>query len=132
MKTDITNKTSDRKFGLVFMVLSFLFFFYELTINKYFNIYFFIVGIALLIISILSPRLLKPLNLLWFYFGTVLHKIISPLILAFMFFCIYTPIGIVLRLLGKNILSLKFDAECTSYWIKRNNNSDKTNFDNQF
>jgi hypothetical protein len=133
MKSDIKNTTSDRKFGLVFTALFFLACLYDLTINKNFNIIFFMAGIILIIISLFFPKFLKPFNFLWFYLGMALHKIISPVILAFMFFCIFTPLGLALRLFGKKILPLQFDAELSSYWIKRNrNNSEQTNFSEQF
>jgi large-conductance mechanosensitive channel len=67
----------------------------------------------------LAPRALKPLNRLWFLFGAFLHKIVSPLVMALLFFVTVTPIAILMRLAGKDPLRLKFDRAAKSYWIER-------------
>ena len=67
----------------------------------------------------LWPRALRPLNILWFRFGLVLHAVVTPVILALMFFTTVTPIGWLMRVLGKRPLALGFDAAAPSYWIHR-------------
>ncbi len=69
--------------------------------------------------ALAAPGLLAPLNRLWLKFGLLLHKVTTPLILGLMFYLIVTPTGLVLRLLGKDLLHLKGDREAPSYWIER-------------
>jgi hypothetical protein len=65
------------------------------------------------------PNLLKPLNLLWFNLGLALHHIINPIVMAVMFYGAILPMALLLRLLGKDLLRLKWEPESTSYWIPR-------------
>src|SRR4051794_6563835 len=68
---------------------------------------------------ILAPSHLAPLNRLWTMVGACLHRIVSPIVLAFIFFVVITPTGMLMRLLGKHPLQLRFDKAATSYWIVR-------------
>lgn len=72
------------------------------------------VGVALVV-----PSLLAPLNRLWLRFGLLLHRIVSPLVLGIMFFLVITPMGLLMRAFGKDLLRLKFDRGAASYWIER-------------
>ncbi len=69
--------------------------------------------------AVFYPKLLAPLNHLWFKFGLLLHKIVNPVVLAIMFFLVITPIGLLMRALGKDPLRLRLDKAATSYWIDR-------------
>ena len=77
------------------------------------------VSIMFLVCAVLSPRLLRPLNRLWFKFGLLLHHVINPIIMVLFYFGAVVPIGIMLRILGKDPLRLKLDQEANSYWITR-------------
>ena len=77
----------------------------------------------------LNSKLLTPLNKLWFKFGLFLGKIISPLIMGFIFFVVVTPIGIIMRLLRKDLLNLKYNKK-KSYWIEKT--GPKSKMKNQF
>jgi hypothetical protein len=70
-------------------------------------------------VALVSPRLLTPLNRFWTRLGLVLHKVVSPLILGIMFYAVFTPMGVVMRLLGKDPLRLRFDPKLSSYWVER-------------
>lgn len=70
-------------------------------------------------IAVLAPALLSPLNRLWMAFGEGLRRIMSPVILAFIFFCVLTPLGLLMRLIGKDLLRLRFEPGADSYWIRR-------------
>ncbi len=70
-----------------------------------------------LIITIIKPNLFKFLNKLWIKFGILIGKIISPIIMALVFFLVVTPVGIFVKILKKDIMSLK--REKSSYWINR-------------
>ncbi len=80
------------------------------------------IGIAGLfaILALTFPRALKGPNVLWFRFGLLLHRIISPLILGLIFFVAVTPTALIMRMLGKDLLNLRLDSNAKSYWIRRN------------
>jgi Saxitoxin biosynthesis operon protein SxtJ len=69
--------------------------------------------------TLVYSRALRPLNVLWFKFGMLLHRVVSPVVLGIMFFAVFTPIGWIMRLTGKRPLNLAFDAEAPSYWVQR-------------
>ena len=77
------------------------------------------ISVAFLIVALAKPAILKPLNLLWFRFGLLLHKIVNPIVLAFLFYLVVTPGAVVLRLMGKDPLKRRFDRDVESYWIER-------------
>ena len=72
------------------------------------------------ILALTFPRALKGANVLWFRFGLLLHKFISPLILGFLFFSTITPTALIMRMLGKDLLNLRLNSNAKSYWIHRN------------
>ena len=72
-----------------------------------------------LVPALLFPAVLRPLNWVWFKFGLLLHKIVSPLVMGLLFFVTVTPIGLLLRAGRKDMLRLKRDPDCDSYWIVR-------------
>lgn len=76
-------------------------------------------GLAFAAIAWGMPSILRPLNLLWFRFGLLLHALVSPVILALMFFLVFTPIGWCMRLFGRRPLSLAADPGLKSYWVHR-------------
>lgn len=75
-------------------------------------------GLLFLIFSFLRPSIFRLPNFVWFKFGLVLNSFVSPIILAVLFYLVFTPIGLLLRLWRKDILSLRFDDVGLSYWIK--------------
>jgi len=90
-------------------------------------------AIAFAVVAWVIPGWLTPLNRFWLWIGSQLHKIINPIILAFIFFLAVTPTGIVMRLFGKDLLRLKRDPSASSYWIMRDRNADsQTSMRNQY
>lgn len=69
--------------------------------------------------SIVRPAALHPLNLLWLKFGLLLSRVVSPIVMALLFFGTVLPTGIVMRMMGKDLLRLKRQAAIDSYWIVR-------------
>jgi large-conductance mechanosensitive channel len=67
----------------------------------------------------LFPTALKPLNRMWFQFGLLLHKVVNPIVMAFVFFGAVLPTGFVMRSLGKDPMRLKYQPDANSYWIER-------------
>lgn len=137
--------SSDRQFGLVFSA-----FFLILAILDYFSklppflklslpigqcpyliahpelaahelsLAFLAVSLSFLIIALVFPKALFPLNWVWTKFGLLLHKIVSPVVLGVLFLVVFTPVGVVMRLFGGDPLRLRFEPNASSYWIARN------------
>lgn len=76
-------------------------------------------SMVFLLLALAAPKILSPLNWVWTRFGLILHRVVSPLVLGAMFFLVFTPVGVVMRLLRVDPLRLRFDAELPSYWIVR-------------
>lgn len=79
----------------------------------------FAVSGAFVAAAVVRPGLLGPLNRAWFRFGLLLSRIVSPVVLAALFYAVVTPTGLAVRLLGKDPLRLRFDRQSESYWIHR-------------
>ena len=122
-------KSSNRGFGIVFFIVFLLVAFYPLINSGEIRIWSLTISMIFLILSLLNSKTLTPLNNLWFKFGIFLGKIISPLIMGVIFFFVVTPIGLIMRLLRKDLLNLKYNKD-KSYWIK--NNGPKSKMKNQF
>tara|TARA_B100000965_G_scaffold55202_1_gene41641 strand:- start:2352 stop:2651 length:300 start_codon:yes stop_codon:yes gene_type:complete len=88
-----------------------------------------VVSIIFLILGIINSKILNPLNSLWFKFGLFLGKIISPIVMGVVFFLVVTPTGIIMRLIGKDLLNLKKNNS-SSYWIEKQN--ENNSMKNQF
>jgi hypothetical protein len=67
----------------------------------------------------LAPRILRPLNLVWLRFGLLLHKVVNPIIMGLLFFCVITPMGVVMRAAGKDFLRLAKKPGDQTYWLAR-------------
>jgi hypothetical protein len=67
----------------------------------------------------LRPSVLRPLNYVWFHFGLLLHRIVSPIVMALIFFAAVLPVGLLMRLFGNRPLTPKFEPGVTSYWVPR-------------
>ncbi len=120
---------SNRSFGTVFFVVFLLISLYPLINDESIRIWSLIISLIFLVLGIINSRLLFPLNKLWFKFGMFLGKIISPVIMGVIFFLVVTPIGIIMRLLGKDVLNLKY-SDYNSYWIEKT--GPKSMMKNQF
>ena len=121
--------SSNRSFGIVFSVVFLLIALYPLTHSGELRVWSVIISLIFLILGLLKSKILTPLNKLWFKFGIFLGKIISPAIMGIIFFLVVTPIGLLMRLFGKDILNLKFNNKAT-YWIEKN--GPKSKMRNQF
>lgn len=126
---------SNKKFGyffsLVFLIVSTYFYYNETLIISY---VFIILTAIFFIITIINADLFLPLNKIWMRFGFLLGKIISPIILGFIFFGLITPYGVIMRIFGRDELNLKKikSKKSKSYWIDRPNVSSQINFKKQF
>jgi hypothetical protein len=77
------------------------------------------IAIIFLACALLAPRLLRPLNQLWFKLGLLLHHVVNPIVMSVLYFGAMVPMGLVVRALRKDLLHLKFDKDAKSYWITR-------------
>ncbi len=122
-KNDDVKVGSEKSFGLVFAVV-----FLVVAVLPLWNagwapdqirIWALIVSGGFLVLALAAPRTLRPLNMVWFRFGLILHNIVNPLIMGLIFFLAVTPIGLIMRMRGKTPLDLGFDKRAESYWIHR-------------
>jgi len=121
--------SSNKSFGFVFFIFFLIISLYPLLNGENIRIWALIISAIFLILGILNSELLKPLNKIWFKFGILLGGIISPIIMGVIFFLIVTPISLMLRLLGKDVLNLKKNNFKT-YWIEKS--GEKSKMKNQF
>tara|TARA_B100001057_G_C22867271_1_gene957090 strand:- start:30 stop:404 length:375 start_codon:yes stop_codon:yes gene_type:complete len=123
------NVSSNRSFGIVFFVVFLIIALYPLINDENLRIWSLIISFIFLALGLINSKILTPLNLIWFKFGLFLGKIVSPLIMGIIFFVVVTPIGILMRLLSKDILNLKYNNK-TTYWIEKS--GPKSKMKNQF
>jgi predicted membrane metal-binding protein len=110
---------SERGFAIVFALVFVLFGLWPAIGGGPPRAWSLLVAAVLLIAGFLAPGLLAPFNRLWFRFGLLLGRIVSPVVLAVLFFATVLPTGLMMRLFGKDILRLRLDREAESYWIPR-------------
>ena len=121
--------SSNRSFGIVFFIVFLLIALYPLTYSQDIRNWSVIISIIFLVLGLFNSKILTPLNKLWFKFGIFLGKIISPIIMGIIFFLVVTPIGLLMRLLGKDLINLKYNNN-KSYWIEKK--GPKSKMKNQF
>jgi len=121
--------SSNRSFGIVFFIVFLLIALYPLLKDNDLRIWSLVISFIFLILGLINSKILTPLNRLWFKFGLFLGRFISPLIMGIIFFIVVTPIGIIMRLLKKDLLNLKYNKKET-YWIDKS--GPKSKMKNQF
>ncbi len=112
-------KSSNRSFGILFFLVFLGFGLWPLTKEMSPNIYLILISVIFLFLGLLNSKLLSPLNNLWIKFGEILGKVIAPIVMAVVYFLILTPISLLVRLFGKDLIEMKFNNNVKSYWIKR-------------
>jgi Saxitoxin biosynthesis operon protein SxtJ len=111
--------SSNRAFGLVFSAIFLLIALGPLLVGRSVHTWSLVAAGMFGVVALIMPAVLAPLNRLWTRFGLLLHKIVSPLVLGIMFFLVITPMGLVMRVLGKDPLRLRRDPGAPTYWIER-------------
>jgi predicted membrane metal-binding protein len=129
-RTDVKSG-SDRSFGLVFAVVFCIVALFPLLDSGDVRIWALIVASIFVLAAFFCTAALKPLNLTWFKFGLLLHKIVNPIIMGLMFYLTIMPIGLIMRLAGKDILNLRIDKAAPTYWITRES-PERDSLKNQF
>ena len=118
MKNSIKVKSKDNiTFGILFFIFFLIIGLYPLKSDEVIRVWSVVLSLVLLIITIIKPNLFTFLNKFWIKFGILLGKIISPIVMGLVFFFVVTPIGILVRVLKKDVMGLKRRA--SSYWINR-------------
>lgn len=115
------NISSNRSFGLIFFIVFLLISVWPLKDGEQIRNWALVASSIFLILGIFNSKLLTPLNLVWIKFGETIGRIIAPIIMAIIYFIVLTPIGLFMRLAGKDLLKTKF-TDNNSYWIKREKN----------
>ena len=121
--------SSNRSFGIVFFIVFLLIATYPLTYSGEIRVWSITISFTFLVLGLLNSKILTPLNKLWFNLGIFLGKIISPIIMGIIFFLVVTSTGLIMRLLGKDVLNLKYNKN-KSYWIEKK--GPKSKMKNQF
>ena len=123
--------SSNRSFGLLFFIVFIVIAFWSFRGNIE-QIKFWSLGLSLifLILGLINSKLLNPLNKSWHYLGILLGMIVSPIVMGIIYFLVVSPIGFVMRFLGKDLLRLKSNKNIKSYWI--NKDKIKSTMKNQF
>ncbi len=116
------SQSSNRSFGLLFFVVFLIIGLWPLKNGDNLNFYLVVISVIFLILGLINSKLLSPLNKLWIKFGEALGGIIAPIVMALIYFVILTPVSLIVRTFGKDLLGLKFLKEKKTYWIKRKKN----------
>lgn len=114
-------KSSNRSFGIIFFIVFLLISVWPIMDGQEPRVWSLIISLIFLILGILNSKILTPLNLAWIKFGEILGRFIAPVVMAVIYFLIVTPIGLFMRIIGKDLLNMKF-SQNSSYWIKREKN----------
>ena len=120
---------TNKSFGIVFFVFFLIVSIFPLLNNGDIRVWSLIISLIFLILGILNSKILTPLNQIWFKFGILLGRFVSPVVMGIIFFAIVTPTSVIMRVLQKNLLNIKKGNKKT-YWIERS--KIKSKMKNQF
>ena len=121
--------SSNKSFGIVFFIVFIIISLYPLVNQEDIRIWSLVIAFIFFILALLNSKILTPMNKIWTRFGIFLGNFISPIVMGIIFFFVVTPIGLLLRLFGKDVLNLKKNKFST-YWIKKTNQ--KSSMEKQF
>jgi len=122
--------SSNRSFGLLFFIVFLAISLWPLKSQEDLRLWAFILALIFFVLGILNSKFLTPLNKLWMKFGIFLGSIISPFVMGVVFFMVVTPVGLIMRFLGKDLLRIKKSKFVSTYWIscEKQNNTMKRQF----
>lgn len=122
-----------KKFGIVVGTVIVLIATFLLWREKSSYLYFYIVAAALILLGMLAPKILLPLQKAWMGLSVIMGFCMARVILFMIFYIVITPIGLAARLLRKDFLNLKMEKTAESYWIERDRTKfDRASVENQF
>ena len=117
-----SEKVNNRSFGILFFIVFLIIGLYPMYIGESPNKFFFILSLPFLILGLLNSKILTPFNRAWIKLGEILGLIIAPAIMALVYFVFLTPISLIVRIFGKDLLDIKFNKKLETYWINRKKN----------
>ena len=129
MKKNNIKINSNRSFGIVFFIVFLLISIYPLINDKEIRVWSLIISLFFLILGLINSNILTPLNKIWFRFGILLGRFVSPVVMGVVFFLVVTPISLLMKLFGKDVLNLKRNNS-KSYWIEKS--GPKSRMEDQF
>jgi len=113
------SQSSNRSFGLLFFIVFIVVGLWPVIKGETANIYLILISLFFLIFGLINSKILSPFNKAWIKLGEILGLIIAPIIMALVYFIILTPISLIVRIFGKDLLGLKFLKKQDTYWTKR-------------
>ena len=117
MKKVLVKISSNRSFGFLFFIVFLAISLWPLKSQEDLRLWAFILSLIFLVLGVLNSKFLTPLNKLWFKFGILLGSIVSPIVMGAVFFIVVTPIGLIMRLLGKDLLRINKNKTISTYLI---------------
>jgi len=105
-------KSTEKSFGIVFSIVFLIISLYPILENKPLQIWALVISVVFFIASFLAPQILKPLNKIWFRVGIIMGSVISPIIMALVYFIVIMPIGLIIRILQKDLLEITKFNKC--------------------
>jgi len=118
MKKDNIKISSNRSFGIVFFIFFLIVSLYPMLNENEIRLWALIISVIFLVLGLINSIILTPLNKSWYKFGILLGKIVSPIVMGVVFFLVVTPISLIMKLFGKDILNIKKNKR-QSYWIEK-------------
>ncbi len=112
-------KNQNRSLGLLFFFVFLTLSLWPLTKKGEINLYLILIAVIFLVLGLLNSRILSPLNKAWMKLGEMIGRIIAPIVMLIVYFLILTPLSLLVRLLGKDLIRMKYNNQIESYWIKR-------------
>ena len=104
------SKSSNRSFGLLFFIVFLILGLWPLNSGENLNFYFLAISMIFLILGLINSKLLSPFNKFWIKLGVILGNIIAPIVMALVYFVILTPVSLIVRLFGKDLLALRCEG----------------------
>ena len=123
------NIGSNRSFGIVFFIVFLIISLWPLLNSNEIRIWSLLISLVFFVLGLLNSKILTPLNKIWFKFGIFLGNIVSPIVMGLIYFVVVTPIALLLKVFGKDVLSLK-KTKSNTYW--KNKEKYNTSMRNQF
>jgi len=115
----VSEQPSEKSFGIVFSIVFLIVALYPLINSEGLRIWALVASIIFFFLAFIAPKVLVFPNKLWFKFGLLLGSIVAPIVMAFVYFVTVLPTGLIMRILGKDLLKQKPDKNAKSYWIER-------------
>ena len=116
MKNKNIKISSNKSFGIVFAILFLIIALWPILSENNIRLWSLVISLFFLILGLINSIILTPLNKAWFKFGVALGKIISPIVMGLIFFFVVTPIGLLMKLLKKDLINQKKN-NCKTYWL---------------